>query len=163
MKKTILILVVCLLCGYTFSQSISSQVIASAGEYSETSEIIVSWTLGEIAIETLESSTVILSQGFQQGYYEITSIEKLLENNVAIKVYPNPATDYIYISFESDEIKSVVIELYDLEGKIILKGKRYHSEGPYKINLSGLSSSQYFLRISELSGKTVETFKIIKR
>ncbi|HSH51260.1 MAG TPA: T9SS type A sorting domain-containing protein, partial [Bacteroidales bacterium] len=112
---------------------------------------------------TLESSTVVLTQGFQQGYYEITSIDKPLENNVAIKVYPNPATDYIYISFESDEIKSVLIELYDLEGKIVLKEKWHHSEGAYKINLSGLSSSQYFLRISGISGKTVETFKIIKR
>ncbi|MDK2977493.1 MAG: Secretion system C-terminal sorting domain [Bacteroidales bacterium] len=71
-------------------------------------------------------------------------LEKPLKSNVAIKVYPNPATDYVYILSESDVIKFVVIELYDLEGKIVLKEKWYHSEGPYKINLSGLSSSQYF-------------------
>ena len=64
MKKIILILVVCLICGYTFSQSISSQVIASAGEHSKTSEIIVSWPLGEIVIETLKSSTVSLNTRF---------------------------------------------------------------------------------------------------
>lgn len=163
MKKIILFVVICFLGGYSFGQSISSQVVATAGEHSETSELSVSWTLGEIAIETLESSSVTLYQGFQQGYFEITSIEDPMINNVELKVYPNPATDYVYISIESDEIKSALIQLYDLDGKMVLNEQWQYIEGPFKINLDGLASSQYILKVSAKSGKLLQTYKIIKR
>ncbi|MFP4023539.1 MAG: T9SS type A sorting domain-containing protein [Thiohalospira sp.] len=163
MKKIILFFVASFLVGNSFGQSISSQVIATAGENSETSELGVSWTLGEIAIETLESSSVTLNQGFQHGYFEITSIEDPMLSNVELEVYPNPATEYIYISIESDEIKSALIELYDLDGKMVLNEQWQYIEAPFKINLEGLASSQYILKVSDKSGALLQTYKIVKR
>lgn len=162
MKKIVLFVLICLFNGYTFSQSVSPYVIASAGEHSETPDITVSWNLGEIAVETLTSSSIILTQGFQQGYYEITSIEGPTISNLDLKVYPNPATDYINISLKSDEIKSALIEMYNIDGKLILNEKWEYIEGPYKIDLNGYGSSQYILRISDSSGRLLQTYKIIK-
>lgn len=163
MKKFIIFFAICVLGEYSFGQSISSQVIASTGDYSESSDYSISWTLGEIAIETLESSAYILTQGFHQGYFEITSVDNPLEKNVEIKVYPNPATDYIFVSLESDEVRSAMIELYDLDGRIVLKENWDSPEGPYPIDLSGLTSAQYLLKILTRTGKPLQTFKIIKR
>ncbi|MFO7827562.1 MAG: T9SS type A sorting domain-containing protein [Bacteroidales bacterium] len=163
MKKIILFVFICLLNGYTFGQEVSSYVIAAAGENSETSELSVSWTLGEIAVETLESSTIIMTQGFQQGYYEITSVDDPLIKDLDLKVYPNPATEYIYVELKSDEIKSALIELYNIEGKLVLNEQWDYIEGPYKIDLNGYGSSQYILRISDTSGQLLQTYKIIKQ
>jgi len=48
------------------SQSLSPSVIASSGGYSTGTSASLSWTLGEIATETISNGGYILTQGFQQ-------------------------------------------------------------------------------------------------
>ena len=48
------------------AQSVSPEVVASAGDYFEGTNASISWTLGEIATETYSNGTIILTQGFQQ-------------------------------------------------------------------------------------------------
>ena len=165
MKKYYILLLACFLGFYVSGQSISSYVVASAGESVEAGGLNVSWTLGELAIETLEDNgnTLILTQGFQQGYFEITSIGEPLSNNFMLKVYPNPASEFVWVALESEEIKDAIIELYDLEGKLVYNGKLNVVEGPNKIELNNLSSSQYILRITDATGNVLQTFKLIKR
>ena len=76
MKKYVVLLFISCIAFLAPGQSISSYVVATAGESAEAGGISISWTLGEIAIETLEDNagTLTLTQGFQQGYFEITSI-----------------------------------------------------------------------------------------
>ena len=165
MKKFYVMIFGCLMGLYTSGQSISSYVIASAGESVENGGISVSWTLGELAIETLEDdgNTLILTQGFQQGYFEITSIGEPLSDNFNLKVYPNPATEYVLVDLQSDEINDAIVELYDLNGKMVYNDKFDVIEGPNKVDLTGLNSSQYILRITDSTGKVLQTFKLIKR
>jgi len=48
------------------AQSVSPEVVASAGDYFEGINASLSWTLGEIATETYSNGNIILTQGFQQ-------------------------------------------------------------------------------------------------
>ena len=48
------------------AQSIERDVVASSGDYFEGTDISLSWTLGEIATETYDNGSNILTQGFQQ-------------------------------------------------------------------------------------------------
>ncbi|MDA3953342.1 MAG: T9SS type A sorting domain-containing protein [Bacteroidales bacterium] len=151
---------------YVSGQSISSYVVASAGESVEAGGLNVSWTLGEIAIETLEDdgNTLILTQGFQQAYFDITSIEDpLLSGNFNLKVYPNPASDFVWVELESEEINEAIVELYDLNGKLVYNSKLNITEVRTQISLTNLSSSQYILKISDSSGEVLHTYKLIKR
>ncbi len=167
MKKNYILLLFCLSVFYVDGQSISSYVIASAGESTEVNGINISWTLGEIAIETLkdDGETIILTQGFQQGYFEITSIDgpKSFSNNFKLDIYPNPANEYIWINLESDEIKDAIVELYDLEGRLVYNNKFDINEGPNRVNLQELGASQYILRVVDKAGNVLQTFKLIKR
>lgn len=167
MKRIYVLLLFCLSALYVTGQSISSYVIASAGEYTEAGGINISWTLGEIAIETLKDNgeTIILTQGFQQGYFEITSIDgpKPLSNNFNLNIYPNPASEYIWVNLESDEIKDAIVELYDLEGRLVYNNKFDINEGPNRVDLQELSASQYVLRVVDSAGNVLQTFKLIKR
>lgn len=49
-------------------QTISPEVIASAGDYFENGNGSLSWTLGELATETYSNGNITLTQGFQQSY-----------------------------------------------------------------------------------------------
>lgn len=48
------------------AQTIERSVFSSSGEYNKTATASMSWTLGEIASETLESPGIRITQGFQQ-------------------------------------------------------------------------------------------------
>jgi hypothetical protein len=49
-----------------FAQTLSPTVISSAGGYSTGTTVTLSWTLGELATETLSTGSITLTQGFQQ-------------------------------------------------------------------------------------------------
>ncbi|MCB2195914.1 MAG: T9SS type A sorting domain-containing protein [Bacteroidetes bacterium] len=163
MKKFYIFIVMCFLGVYASGQTISSYVIASAGESAEADGISISWTLGELAIETFETSDIILTQGFQQGYFEVTSVGEPLSNNFDLKVFPNPATEYVMVELQSDEIKDGIIQMYDMNGRLVYNEKFNVTQGPNRIELSDLSSSQYILKVSNSSGEVLQTFKLIKR
>ncbi|NOX48048.1 MAG: hypothetical protein GXO89_13825 [Chlorobi bacterium] len=50
------------------AQSIDRQVLSSSGDYFEGPNSSISWTVGEIATETLTNGNYILTQGFQQPF-----------------------------------------------------------------------------------------------
>jgi len=68
MKNIKTLLLVLLLPAFLMAQSVSPEVISSAGDYYEGANASLSWTLGEIATETYSNGTNILTQGFQQPY-----------------------------------------------------------------------------------------------
>lgn len=163
MKRVILFILVIITSISVNAQDISSSVVASAGGSAETSNFIVSWTLGEVAIETLESSSITLTQGFQQGYFEITSIDEPITGNFALKVYPNPAAEFIWVAMETVDIKVATIEIFDIDGKRVYNQKWHLIDGEKQIMLNGFSASQYILRVSDETGKVLQNFKLIKR
>ena len=163
MKNLTLLLIFVLSVSLSYSHSISSSVVASAGGYSEAGGISLSWTLGELATETFTSTNLILTQGFQQGYYEITSINEPLSKSINLKVFPNPAVDFINILIEDIDVNTVKIELYNMEGKLISNEQWENTGSPYQLQLSNFSSSQYILRVIDEKNGKINSFKIIKR
>ena len=71
MKKLYLLLFIFVTAG-GFSQSLSPAVISAAGDYSTGASASLSWTLGELATETLNNGSYILTQGFQQPIEGVT-------------------------------------------------------------------------------------------
>jgi hypothetical protein len=68
MKHCITFFLTALIPAFISAQSVSPQVVSSAGDYFEGTNASLSWTLGEIATETFNSENVILTQGFQQPF-----------------------------------------------------------------------------------------------
>ncbi len=123
-------------------------IISASGGFSETDNFSISWTLGELAITSLNGDHMILTQGFQQALNAGTGVTKN-EPNWNILVYPNPVHDILNIHFDLRESKDFLIELQDVSGRIlkqvplqnILPGDLMH------INFSDFVSGVYFLRI----------------
>lgn len=84
---------------------------------------------------------------------EVVGIDEISEN--CIKVYPNPFTNYIYIS-NTDQIAKVTLS--DLVGQKILEIKVNDVQ---KIGTSHLKNGLYLMRVEMKSGET-KVFKVTK-
>ena len=83
-----------------------------------------------------------------------TSIAVELNGPDRINIYPNPATDNIYIS---NLIENAILKIYDINGKLVLENKVSDKED---LNISTLSKGMYQIKFE---GKDwSETRKLIK-
>jgi hypothetical protein len=79
--------------------------------------------------------------------------EKIEENNISeVNVYPNPASDKLYVETESEVDE---VEIYDVYGR---QQPIANSQQPTAIDVSGLNSGVYFVRIKTDSGDVVRRF-----
>src|SRR5688572_8192361 len=74
-----------------------------------------------------------------------------------VKIYPNPAVDFIMVQLESPE--KTTVTLADLTGKRILSQELYF-QNIQRLNLAGLAQGTYLLKLENSKGKTVR--KIVK-
>ena len=70
--------------------------------------------------------------------------------------YPNPAQDQLHLQYSPD-VKPVQIELYDLQGRLVLTQRK----GLESVDLQGLIAGQYLMKVT-LENVKVFTDKIMK-
>ena len=127
-------------------------MVASAGNNVTTETISISWTLGEIAINTMTSEGLILSQGFHQGNLFINSIEGV-HSDFQLKTYPNPVIDKLIIESPG---QNQLYEIIDVNGRVLNNG--FITSNPFELDFTNLPSGVYFLRVEQRL-----THKIIKK
>ncbi|MCK9163685.1 MAG: T9SS type A sorting domain-containing protein [Bacteroidales bacterium] len=91
------------------------------------------------------------------GLIGLTNIET--NDKESIKVYPNPAKDYIYVDIEASNFKQSEIELFDMQGKLVKKANLKSKLGN-RIGVSNLNAGAYTYNVS-LNGKTISGKVII--
>lgn len=99
------------------------------------------------AIGTFKESGYALRQGFQQPVNAGIWFEQDPDNPFRIKVYPNPFKQSISISFGEIIDEEVLISLYDISGRIVVRDK-YPASPLIIIPLGGIFDGTYILRIT---------------
>ena len=146
------------------AQELSPQVISSAGDYSMGSDIRLDWTLGELAITTIESPNQQISQGFHQAYFFTTlHVEDLPTEVGTINVAPNPTSDWIELQMSFHEEQTIQLLLIDLSGKTIWSEKLKGQELKEKYSLKDLASGNYYLTFQFEGNKYSKSFQINKQ
>lgn len=104
MKRSILLIVAVLL---TLSVSAQTQeevtpiVISSAGGYSEKASISLSWTLGEAFLPySFNVGNQLILTPITQPTLFASDVQNEIFPFVEVKIYPNPASEFIRITFE---------------------------------------------------------------
>jgi hypothetical protein len=144
---------------HSFSQQISPEVIASAGDQFENGEVSLSWTLGEPVISTFESD-YILTQGFHQDFYIITAVDDIKIDQMSVEIFPNPTANFLNIKWKLQKQEKVNIQLLDMNGKVLIQNGFQTQSASMILNLQSYERSSYFLRI--VAGGQSKTYKIIK-
>ena len=143
------------------AQSITPEVVASAGEHFENGNVQLSWTLGEIAVSTYDNGGNILTEGFHQPELLITSIEEVSELDMMVNIFPNPTSDFINIEFTGNNT-DMLVELFDMNGKEVSRVDVDAYQMETGINVSNMAAGGYLLRLTEENGKYVSTHQIQK-
>ena len=123
---------------------LSPEVVAAAGDSFSSNNLLVEWTLGEIMTESFEGG-LIWNQGFQQPIGNITSIENPFTNLGLIKVYPNPASNSLFV--EKEKAGELKLSLRDIRGRILLES--ISSGQSAQLNISTLPPGIYILSMSD--------------
>lgn len=144
----------------TISQNAQESIVGTGGNTSE-SNGSVSYSIGQIAYTSNESSAGSITQGVQQPYEiltlsgaEITNIELLFS------VYPNPTTSFVTLKILEIELTQLSFTLFDLQGKLLYERKVAQSST--SIDLESYESGIYILNILD-QNKLLKSFKIIKK
>lgn len=144
-----------------FSQNTSQNVISSAGDYHKDAGFSVSWTVGETAINTLKSTNIIVTQGFQQSKFTVSKIEENISNNFDVKIYPNPASDFIKVIVNTNNNIDLLVRIIDISGHTI-KQTEIKDIKSNNIDIRDLSGSVYFIKVINKTDNTYNTYKLIK-
>ncbi len=155
-KALVFVLLIISIDGYVHAQH--NEVIASGSNYFKTNTGSISWTLGELSIETSTVPNSILTQGFQQIFFKnfVTGITE--STDLEMEVYPNPAEDRLYLRLLPEPEMSYV--LVDLIGRPVLQ--QHITQQETLLNLSGLAPTMYLLEIRR--GNTLlKIFRIVKQ
>jgi hypothetical protein len=144
----------------SFGQSVSPTVISPIGNFNKNSSSSLSWTFGEPVIQTLKNSGNSLTQGFQQPRYQLNSIDEIKSSNYEISIYPNPTADFININFNITTVNQLYTEIINPVGEKLLSKRISLSDN--KIDLSNFNSNFLLLRIFDIKGSNIKTYKVIK-
>ena len=146
------------------AQYLSPQVVSSGGGFSTGTSISLSYTIGELAVETLTGSGLVLTQGFQQPLELGPDKVEELYPDWKVKTWPNPVLHDLNVQLGPDINKDFVLETYDLTGKLHLVRRIYKplDSSPYTLDLSDLSQGLYILNIRTIDYSLQRIIKIQK-
>ncbi|WP_430612952.1 S8 family serine peptidase [Flavobacterium sp. JP2137] len=123
---------------------------ATAGTY----KIVVSHK-GQLARGEQDFSLVVSSKGGNLSMDNATKLESEL------RIWPNPAKDFITIESTEENIKDASVSLFDISGKqlLTLTNKAVYSS-TWTIPLNDLSTGIYFLKFSNANGQVTKKILI---
>jgi len=142
------------------TDSVAQSVIATSGNSFDRSGLAMTYTIGELVIETFYSDNGILTQGFNQPRNRTSAVEVIPEINRQIVFFPNPTRDYISVTVTTGSEISLDIEIMDLSGKKLMKFSEETDH--FQIDLDRFLSGMYYIRIVDTLSGRISTHKVIK-
>ncbi len=161
MKKIILTLLPFAGAAVVNGQSISPQVIASAGTHYSAGNAQLSWTVGEPIITTVSNGSNTITQGFHQTLLNVTSVEEQSIAGVNVTVFPNPTSDVLNINL-TNNLKDLQLDLFDMSGKLLQARKIGAAESNLQISMNEYARANYLLRVYSVDGGVNYTYKVQK-
>ena len=157
MRKTILI-IACGLLGWGTTSCFAQQGTVSAGGTASGTGGTVTYTIGETNYINTTGSGGTITQGLQQPYEIVTSLEEVTLS-AEVSLYPNPTNEYVVLSVAAGDVNDLSYQLYDMQGKL-LEGKNLN-DTQTNISMANYASATYFIKVLNSKNESKE-FKIIK-
>lgn len=156
MKTLSTLLVAFLFVSSGYGQTISNEVVSSAGETQSNSTVQVDFSIGESAIETIANSSNTLTQGFHQTQFLYIDLNQI-EDSIKVVSYPNPVINELNIEI-LDNSEIFDLHIYSMDGKIIESHTIQHS---LIIDFSKYTGGTYLITIKK-NNLIITSYKIIK-
>lgn len=135
------------------AQTVSPAVIASAGGSGTANGVTVMWTLGEVAVITLEGAEGYLTQGFHQPPEGTTGAPYEAEPTVSVDVWPNPAAGSLLVSMAEEGRGIESVELLDMVGRPVLVKNGEPGVSQLRLDVTAVPSGTYMVRLKTATGQ----------
>ena len=143
----------------------AQSVISAAGDRSQNGKISLDWTLGEPAVETIQTNKRNFTQGFHQPLI-IKKIQPMVPGipnlpDYLFTIAPNPVISELTVNIDKKITCKVQVQLTDFYGRtIVLFAPSANKQ--FKFSLQGQPSGTYYLIIRNQNGALLKTFSVIK-
>lgn len=144
---------------YIQNSVLSQQGIVSAGGNQTSNSGSISFSIGQISDRTNSNSSFTISEGIQQAYEIYTLSSSKLTFKFDVKIFPNPTSDVLQVSFSNLLKEEIEFQLFDLNGSLISNERI--TEEKINLNMSNFSIGPYLLKMYS-SNKLINSYKIIK-
>jgi len=162
--KTVAIFVVTLLLGTMgYAQRIAPQSVNSGGTKMNQVICSLSFTLGELVVQSqTDSDGNTLDGGFTAGATVTTaSIQGTDVNLLDVKVFPNPTTELVNIRINHSTLEQVIVSITDIQGEEVYYGKYAGISNTIGINTATYAPGTYMLFLKNKNNLVLGTYKII--
>jgi len=143
------------------SLSAQSNTVAAGGTASGSGGS-VTFTVGQIAVQSNGDGTTTVSEGVQQPYeISVSGVDNYPNITLNAMVYPIPTLDIVRLSIDNFDLQSgkVSARLYDGNGKL-LKELRI-ADSQTEIDMESLPSGTYYLNLFS-DKQMLKSFKVVK-
>ena len=140
------------------SLSAQSAIVPMGGDM-EGSGVTISYTIGQIAVQSYGEGSTRIFEGVQQPYeIQTIGIDNYPGITLNAMVYPNPTTSNLQLAISNEEFEGEV-KVFDTNGKYLFSRKIKGSAT--EIPMSDLAAGTYFVNV--LNGTQVlKSFKVVK-
>ncbi len=156
--KAYRILLICLFTT-TLLNAQQLEVINAGGDYLKNNQGSITFSIGEVVIETFAHGNLCLTQGFCQSNVTVTAIHEIPDLEYELLAYPNPTKDFVTLKIKKDNLKNLRYLLYDPNGRLLKSEQIISNQTSIPFNF--LIPATYYLKIIEKNTE-IKTFKIIK-
>lgn len=145
------------------SLSAQSALVGTGGEASGSGGS-VSYSVGQIAVQSNSEGSTSISEGVQQPYeIDVVGVDNYPDITLNAILYPNPTQGNLQLVMSNDQLQMVngqwLINVFDTNGKYLFS-KQINSETT-QLDLSPYATGTYYINVC--SGKDVmKTFKVVK-
>jgi len=149
----------------THSQTFKSKAINSTGTNITASNAQIEFSVGDVVIETQnDSGGNSISPGFINsitGSSSITHIHEIKNNNLDVRIFPNPTCNWLNIRFNDGKVTDVNFQLVDIKGNIIREFENVRGNH-IMIDTSTLACGTYIMNVSCGQNKNWDSYRIVK-
>jgi hypothetical protein len=117
---------------------------------------LIADTLNPVFLDVLNTDAI----NFEAYFEEIATGLPSNAESKAFTVYPNPATDHLYI-MNNISMKDAYYQLIDVNGRTVQEGNIENDNSSFEINIQFIPDAVYLLRITDRD-KTNFQYRIVK-
>ncbi len=149
------------LCFGLNAQSIEPQVVGSTGAHYTSTGAQLSFTAGEVMIETVTATNSMITQGFHQPESSGVGIADNGAGKIKVNVFPNPTFDQLNIRLE-DHSQNFEVMIFDVQGKQVHKSTYKENDSQKQINVQEWAAGSYVLKLISKDNKHTASYKLQK-
>ncbi len=153
----------CGMAGVIHAQSIDQRVIASSGREVKQGPVQLSFTIGELAVASVQSDTLYLTQGYQQVFPQGSTPIHSNPLTFDLLVFPNPFSDIVTLRCSGQPPQEPVrLTWTDVAGHLVSEQTLHLVAGvDHTLDLQSLPAGLYHIQLSTGPEEVLTSFQMI--